>query len=415
MVPPRWLRALPAVLGVALLATGAGAVEAGRLAASSTAQLRTDAKGLMARSVMLISLPVERKVSYVEISDLKAVGGVVRPLVDSGLSNPCGIAYHEKDSTLFVADSELKKIFRYTVKLEPCPAAGCPCDSAGTACGLKYHVSTGKRLTIMENVLTQWVTVDQQGNLYYSDQQAQSVNKLSAGAIMRVANGILNPKDLQPTSESQAEALQAAAEASGTVSAASLAAMAMYTAGSNKNVVSPAGVVADATEVYWANQAGGSGGGTTIGAGPSVPQEPVLAQGGSSGPSAFQTYKLAGGVDAAYGIAQTDGLIVFTDDSNYVYCVAKSGSAGGRPTALVEGTLAPRGIVWDGSGTVFVADSGTDTIYSMPSGHCAAGVPMQQAAYVHGPFGLALIKASALSAHLPAPKPAGGSWLSWLR
>jgi len=185
----------------------------------------------------------------------------------------------------------------------------------------------------------------------------------------------------------------------------------MYTAGESVHVGVPAGVVADATEVYWANQEGGAKTGT-VGAGATAPQTPVLSNGSGAAP-VFMTYKLADGVDAAYGIAQTDSLVIFTDNSNYVYCVPKSGSAGGRPTALTDGVLSPRGLVWDGSGTTFVADSGSDTVFSLPTGQCSAGVPLQQAAYVHGPFGLALIKASAPV--FQKAQASGESWLSWMR
>lgn len=49
-----------------------------------------------------------------------------------------------------------------------------------------------------------------------------------------------------------------------------------------------------------------------------------------------------------------------------MYGVPKFG--GGNATAMNEGFVIARGLAWDGSGTVFVADEGASTVYAMPCG-----------------------------------------------
>ena len=56
---------------------------------------------------------------------------------------------------------------------------------------------------------------------------------------------------------------------------------------------------------------------------------------------------------SSFGIAATRSAILFSTGSA-VFAVPKFG--GGEATVLNEGFIVSRGLAWDGSGTVFVAD-----------------------------------------------------------
>ena len=92
----------------------------------------------------------------------------------------------------------------------------------------------------------------------------------------------------------------------------------------------------------------------------------------------------------SFGIAATVSSVLFSNGAG-VYGVPKFG--GGNATALNEGFILSRGLVWDGAGTVFVADEGASTVYAMPCG-VLAEQPLQPVLEMHGVFGLALVQPS---------------------
>lgn len=132
----------------------------------------------------------------------------------------------------------------------------------------------------------------------------------------------------------------------------------LYQAADTKDVATPGGVVSDSVQVYWTNQRG-----------PSVATGMVL--GTASGN--LTTQKVSSFGIAARAVpswlrseAATRSAILFSTGSAVpchafsapklpeVYAVPKFG--GGDATVLNEGFIVSRGLAWDGSGTVFVAD-----------------------------------------------------------
>jgi len=68
--------------------------------------------------MLLISSPMERKISYTMLKDFKSVGGVVLPILDAGLVAPYGLAWDAPRSALYICDT--KKIFRVKLKSFKC-------------------------------------------------------------------------------------------------------------------------------------------------------------------------------------------------------------------------------------------------------------------------------------------------------
>mmetsp|Transcript_13368 Transcript_13368/g.20294 ORF Transcript_13368/g.20294 Transcript_13368/m.20294 type:complete len:92 (+) Transcript_13368:419-694(+) len=69
-----------------------------------------------------------------------------------------------------------------------------------------------------------------------------------------------------------------------------------------------------------------------------------------------------------------------------VYAVSRDGST----TELVSGLGMPRGLVWDGDNTVYVADQAANKVFSVPVGRFMDNAPIEQSVLCQGVFGLAL-------------------------
>eukprot|EP00397_Hematodinium_sp_SG-2012_P066646 GEMP01100596.1.p1 GENE.GEMP01100596.1~~GEMP01100596.1.p1 ORF type:complete len:176 (+),score=38.14 GEMP01100596.1:132-659(+) len=121
---------------------------------------------------LLISSPMEKKVSYCVLNNSKAVGGRVHALIDSGLLSPQGIAVDQARMSLYVADLEQQKIFRYKLVVMK--------DSATSALSL---LTVGVPLVIVEKKDTNWVAVDFPGNVYFSEKSTNRILKVAKRQI----------------------------------------------------------------------------------------------------------------------------------------------------------------------------------------------------------------------------------------
>merc|ERR1719162_1162957 len=111
--------------------------------------------------MLLISSPMERKVSYAQIQNFQSVGGVVLPLLDAGLVGPYGIAWDGPRSALYVCDGALRKILRVQLQAFKCT------QQCG---GIEYQLkAVGNRYVVVEGVIAQWASVDAEGNLFFTD------------------------------------------------------------------------------------------------------------------------------------------------------------------------------------------------------------------------------------------------------
>jgi len=340
-------------------------------------------------TMLLISSTQEKKVSYTQLSNFKS-NGVVLPILDGSVAAPYGIAWDAGRSVMYVCDGTLKKIFRVKLKAKEC---------VHKACKMPYQlVADGDQLTVVEKVLAQWVTVDHDGNLYFTDKDSKSVNRLDLEYINQIIQGRITPKDLKRITEPVAEGEEAVKESreegkkgeKPTTKTALTTPMPahifqLYENGASKNVGMPAGLAISGPELFWTNeQEGGSKGSVAYGKNHPRVKAPVKGDGRPS----FASAKMANVTGSAYGIALTSNKVLYTDLSQNLWATSRGS---GKTVALSKALLKPRGIVWDGDNTVFVADQESNKIVSIPVGLLRENAPVTQTLDIHAPFGIALI------------------------
>lgn len=337
--------------------------------------------------MLIVSSPVEHKVSFAPIQNFKSAG-VTLPIIDAGVVAPFGLAWDGPRSALYICDGSLKKIFRQTLKAVECGKGECK----GNAYQL---VADGDKQVIVDNTQSQWASVDEKGNLYYSDKETKSINKINVEFIDMITDGLLLPKDLKKTTEPDAAGEEAAKEsveddANATTQTAVTTPLpsivSLYEADASKDVGTPAGVVASGPALYWANMAGGLSAGS-VSYGKTNPRIKVVKEGDDQ-PS-FPSAKLANNTASSFGIAVTKTNVVYTDQATNVWAASRGT---GEVVALTKTMLKPRGIVWDGEETVYIADEEGNSVSSVPVGMLRANAPVTQALDMHGPFGVALVR-----------------------
>eukprot|EP00419_Tripos_fusus_P067139 CAMPEP_0172909530 /NCGR_PEP_ID=MMETSP1075-20121228/182862_1 /TAXON_ID=2916 /ORGANISM="Ceratium fusus, Strain PA161109" /LENGTH=376 /DNA_ID=CAMNT_0013767503 /DNA_START=189 /DNA_END=1315 /DNA_ORIENTATION=- len=327
-----------------------------------------------------MSSPAERKISYAELADFSAVGGVVRPLIDSGLGGPAGIAYDAPRKALYVADPPKRQIVRYSI-------AGRFCRHK--FCKIRYElVQKSVQLVMVQNVLSSWVSVDSEGSLYFTNQETQSVNKVDIKVVQNLVSMIVKASDLTVVTGTEVRALEkvaTAAELNGqtqddvpTPTEAKLRASieSLYQAGTSSYLGLPTGVISDAGMVYWGNQEVNKG---AVGSGSANAQ----AISGSEG----QTMLVSNTSDAIYGISTTHSMILYAG-ANALYGVQR---VTGQVVTLSNTLISARSLVWDGDSTVYIADMGSDAVYSAPCGQPGGIQVLKRVVDFHAPFGLAVV------------------------
>jgi sugar lactone lactonase YvrE len=409
-------RIIPGVVLFHTLLTLVQAVNQGALS-QSHASLRVKAKAadtadprtvFSPPTMLIMSTPMERKVSYAQISNFRSVGGVVLPLLDAGLVGPYGIAWDGPRSALYVCDGALRKIFRVELEAFKCTSQ---CK------GLEYQLRVkGNKFTVVEGVIAQWAAVDMHGNLFFTDQETNSVDKLSVESIQMIVREQLLPKDLGHTTEAEAEGEEAAVEAETAIVGENERTVVdangeetvvevekstathvttpqppsifqLYENKVSPHVGQPAGVATDGSRLYWTNQQGGFTSGSVV-EGKTHPLIKQPAQGDSK--PTFASTKIVNNTKSSYGITLTTDKILFTDSSHHVWATRRG--EGNAPVALSSGLLKPRGIVWDGDNTAYVADQEGNFVVSLPVGLLKENAPITHTVDIHAPFGIALVK-----------------------
>lgn len=284
-----------------------------------------------AQKYLIVSAPATSRIAYLKLpSDNSAPTGgeALRFLVSSGLSVPQGIAVDSYRKKLYVADPDLGKLVGYDIRF------------SGDA------LVVGSQFTVAAGVEPRWVAVDGLGNVYFSDEATNRVQKVSAQNI----------------------------ESGNTTSDV------IYDGSAVGAVSSPGGVAADNYFVYWLNKASGTSAGSLVrglstpGVAPTVPDVAVLAN------NAMKSYGVCAGL----------GHIFYTDEQSSVYAVPRSGG----PAVTVSDAFAePRGCVFDGEGTTYVADKQHNAVYQFAANARTYGtstVTVTKAADFLGAFGVAL-------------------------
>mmetsp|Transcript_110661 Transcript_110661/g.319691 ORF Transcript_110661/g.319691 Transcript_110661/m.319691 type:complete len:466 (-) Transcript_110661:177-1574(-) len=314
---------------------------------------------LVPPSVLFMSSTLERKVSWSLIRGFTAQDQVVMPLIDAGLDTPQGLAYHSDTSALFVADFGQRKIFRYQVEVKPCQDHSCG--------GLAVQVSVkGLQQVMVEDVLTQFVSVDRAGNLYFTDEGRNTVCRIDAGAIQKMADRKVHAADLKRVPVE---------EVSGSNWKAGLPyIVTLYEAGESGLVKAPAGVDTDGVMLAFSNgDESGQGPGSLV-SGLAWPKSHLEAHPISDGPP---------GLD----VAITHAMTVYSSKTGLFGVCNRDG----RTVALNQ-AVAPNGLTWDGDGTIYIADGSANKVFSLATGVCKENRPLTPVVSLHDVFGVALMK-----------------------
>jgi len=290
-------------------------------------------QGVSAEGVLgylLISTPRSGKIQYVTLpANGDLSGQKPKTLIDTGLKHPQGLAIDHKRKRLFVADPDVQKVYAYQLK-----------DSGGV-------LSTdGRQTVISENAEARWVAVDGLSNVFFTDEPKSRILKITMSKILR---GNTAPEE-------------------------------MYVGSNLTQVSRPGGVAVDNFHVFWTNKRFGTKAGTI------VKGSEVLDK---SHPVEESINVLASNSPKSYGVCLALNNVFFTDENSRIYGVKKTV---GEVSEVTSALKKPRGCVWDGDGTVFVADREQNAIFSFAGNmHRITKADVTKVLDIEDAFGLAFL------------------------
>lgn len=281
---------------------------------------------------LLVSTPRNAQIAYVKLPEDGVFEGLTpQILINKGLHHPQGIAVDHKRMRLFVADPDVQKIYAYQLRI-----------SGGTL------TTDGRQQIISQQAESRWVAVDGLGNVFFSDEPTNIIYKVPMQKILR-------------------------AETTPDI---------VYNGDTLPEVSKPGGVAVDNFHVYWTNKHHGTLAGSVL----KASETPIAISAPES------VHVMARNVQKSYGICLALGNVFFTEADQYIYGVKKSG---GQITEMSSVLKNPRGCVWDGDGTVFVADRGNNGVYYFPGTmSILRAVDVRKAFDFEDAFGLAVVSAA---------------------
>lgn len=283
---------------------------------------------------LLVSQPTLSKISYVKLYRNGNFQGLqpITLLGPSGMHHPQGLAVDHKRLRLYVADPDELRIYAYQLEA----------DGDSLSCD-------GRQMVLAEGVESRWVAVDGLGNVFFSDEPNSRIYKLSMTRILR---GNINAEIL-------------------------------YDGQTMTQVNRPGGVALDNFHVYWTNKHFG----TTVGT--VVKGAEVLL---SNQTMEDNVAVMAQNVAKSYGVCLALNNVFFTDSETGVYGVKKYG---GEVYQVAAGFNKPRGCVWDGDGSIFVADRGNNAVYYFAGNmHRLTNATVTKSFDLEDAFGLALLSSA---------------------
>lgn len=260
---------------------------------------------------LVASFPAIQQVAYVHLPD-----NVWRPLVIGNVSRPTAVAVDKLNMRLFVADPDIGVIWCYNLTTRD-----------------NLLLTAGTRSAAVERYSASELAVGSTGDLYFTGHSAQAptVNAIWRQTAQNIVRGSsLNPESLYTQSN---------------------------TGSPNALAWMPFGIAVDALSVYWGNQGDGQTHGTVVEA---------------SADSADDAAALSTALPEAGALCVT-GTFVFWTTANGVFGVPKSTAspvtdpAQGRVTTAFTPQFNASGLACDSEDTMYVADSGSNRIYSLPS------------------------------------------------
>jgi len=284
-------------------------------------------------------------------------GEAMKTLINSGLVFPQGIAVDEYRKRLFVADPNLTALVMY------------PLSTNGD------KMTAGSQQTIAKGVQARAVAVDGLGNVVFTDEPNNR--------IMRVTNAMIQDGTTKPEI--------------------------LYDGKHQPSVSTPGGIAADNYFVYWLNKAKGLQVGTLLRGlqEPSAARQLALAaianassSAGDAGVGAADTgaravdpvAMIAMNAPKCYGVCIAGGYIFYTDEATNLYGIKRASTSRHTVFTISSKLKAPRGCVYDGSGTVYVADKQQNAVFQFAAAmpQLEPNLPLTKAGEMPGAFGLAI-------------------------
>lgn len=382
------------VVRVALFVHMASGLRQGDVAGQHTKTKLKSAQPLpvMANHEFLIAAsPSLGKVVYTDLQDFEASRMYVLMDKESGLVAPCGISVDSTGQYLFIADRAQRQIIRVGLNL---------IREAGGAVSMVYDYQP---FTIVQDQDVEWIAVDSHDNLYYSNSKTNAIYMVPYSVISAITvSSTMDSSQLRIVSGPVVAMQQAASAAAGLRETlptdAPKTQPQIYEMFFNDSHLSqPSGMAIVGGKLYWANSVNYTGAGSIV----EASAQPTLP---SNGALKFPTTMLYNQTNASYGVAATSDMVVWTvqgENEGYVYG-SYSSLSGFAPYKFVSELTTPRGLVWDGDQTMFVADAGAGVVYSFPVGELTPNQPTSTAVTMDGVFGLAFLTTEQVET-LPTP------------
>lgn len=297
---------------------------------------------------IFVSQPGQRSVAVTEVNALtRKVTREARPFITSGLREPCGLAVDHTRQRLYVADPKAHKVFMYKLYF----------GSQGVS------VRQDKQYIAAHGMTPRWVAVDDKGTMFATDEARSFVAEVDAETLSYLG------RDDAPVGAVQPKFAK------------------LYAGSDTRQVDRPGGIAVDGNNLFWGNRHRGNPYGSIL----MAPEDPDarLSRGVPR-----MIHSLSRNVAKVYGVCAAPNLVFYTGGARMVYG-AKPASYQGRPSATVmlNDYAMPRGCVWDGDGTVFLADKGGNVVWSFPSSEHSFGLTQATKLFsVDDPYGVAVFR-----------------------
>mmetsp|Transcript_23668 Transcript_23668/g.74410 ORF Transcript_23668/g.74410 Transcript_23668/m.74410 type:complete len:387 (-) Transcript_23668:184-1344(-) len=317
---------------------------------------------------IIASFPRLRQVNYMRLPDT-----TWRPLLPSdALLAPQAICIDRENRRLFVADPSAAAVYWYQLKV----------------LSDKRLITDGWRRLASSSIAAFGLAIDSVGSLYISGR--------SRGMVP--IDGIFK----------QDAAILATGTSAAPRSLLTRANTALGPNGTNPQLFEPSGLAVDSFNVYWANTARERHASSVMQA--SISDDPVFmspqatVQSSSQAPGStihVSLRLLSDSVDSITSVALTEAGILYSARGGvYGVSLSKGDQGCGEERSrcpLVAAVDDPTSVLWDGDGTVYVADRGGGRICSFASGTLAQH-PLEGVAEAQGIHGIALLHEAAKSA-----------------